>query len=122
MTEQQIQRVLGEVPLPPHEDWCCAKGCTGPGMCIAGGCGGSEHDCRCVVSEIREDRAKAAEALCAQVPDISAQVRELADEYAHSAKFYAAWPDHAEHVGRSKAYSEAETRLRALLDRPNGGE
>lgn len=34
----------------PHEDWCCAKGCAGPGFC--GGCAGGEDDCTCAKREI----------------------------------------------------------------------
>lgn len=35
----------------PHDDWCCAKGCAGPGFC--GGCGGGENDCRCFRREMK---------------------------------------------------------------------
>lgn len=46
-----------EKGLPPHEDWCCAKGCAGYGFCE--GCAGGEGDCRCLVREIRHYAATA---------------------------------------------------------------
>lgn len=42
---------------PPHEDWCCAKGCAGYGFCA--GCEGAEADCRCFVREVRHYAVKA---------------------------------------------------------------
>ena len=40
-----------------HTDWCCAKGCAGPGFC-----GGCDNKCTCPADEFNQLRARAAAA------------------------------------------------------------
>lgn len=42
-----LAAAIARVRALPHEDWCCAKGCAGPGFCT-----GCANVCRCVVSEV----------------------------------------------------------------------
>lgn len=46
-----LEATVARVEALPHEDFCCAKGCPGPGFCE--GCEGTESDCKCIVAHVR---------------------------------------------------------------------